>query len=153
PRRGGGKNCAVLFPPPHSPSPSRLNLLSHLHGIEQERRVLIPKRHHVKLKRLPKPALQVAHVVDRLLPDVIGCDLLGQLSFGGLDGSRLVDGPGDGVTKLAGEDAVLVVSEEAIHDLGDLRFVGGVERLSTFTDAEGEYRAVTSGEIVVGGEV
>src|SRR5690606_10057349 len=81
PRRGGGKSYAAPCRRLDSREPSLVHLLNHLHGVEQERRVLIPKRHHVKLKRLPKPALQVAHVVDRLLTDVIGRHLLGQLSL------------------------------------------------------------------------
>src|SRR5690606_29064987 len=67
--------------------------------------------------------------------------------------SRLVDGPGDGVAKLAGEDAVLVVGEEAIHDLCYLRLVSGVKHLSLGPNGQREYGAVPGGEVVVGGDV
>src|SRR5690606_10850289 len=101
PRHVRGKSCAAFCPQLCCHAPSLAHLLSHLHGVEQERRVLVVKHYQVKLERLPEPALQVAHVINWLLTDVIGGKLLSQLSFGGLDGSRLVDGPGDGVAKLA----------------------------------------------------
>src|SRR5690606_30028443 len=81
PRRGGGRSSVAPCPQPCCRAPLRLDRLSHLHGVEQERRVLIVKRHHVELKRFPQPHLQVGHVIDRLLPDMIGCYLLGQLSL------------------------------------------------------------------------
>src|SRR5690606_41467242 len=87
------------------------------------------------------------------LTAVLRGKLLSQLSFGGRDGSRLVDGPGDGVAEIIEKEAVLVVGEEAIHDLCDLRLVSGVKYLSLGPNGQREYGAVPGGEVVIGGEV
>src|SRR5690606_19249103 len=123
----------------------------HFHGVKEERGVFVPKRHDIKLERLPQPNLEVGGVVRGLVADFVRRDFvsdnLGRLVAVPLDGSL------DPTAQLVRQNPVLVVLEQPLDNNHDLRPVGGVKHLGVLANPQSIHLAVACGEVRVVGEV